>query len=146
MDDRISHSRIRLQKSLVITNTQKLALIEHAKKHAPNESCALLLGKKEATKYTVKEIFFATNTDKSPINFTIANEELIRGYQEAERKQLDVIGIFHSHPHSEPVPSTTDRKFMEVNPVVWLIFSNILDEFAAYILDTDISSVPIKID
>ncbi|MGI0004300.1 MAG: Mov34/MPN/PAD-1 family protein [Candidatus Nitrosotenuis sp.] len=144
MDDRNSHSRISLEKTLIITENQKQVLVEHAKKHAPNESCALLFGKENQDSYSVKEIFLTTNTDKSPINFTISNEELLRGYEKAEKSHLDVIGIFHSHPHSEAMPSSTDRKFMEVNPVIWVIFSNKLQSLEAYILESEIKSVPIK--
>ncbi len=144
MDDRISHSRIRLE-TLVITDSQKQVLVEHAKNHAPNESCALLFGKEKNHEYTVKEVFLTTNQDTSPINFTISNEELLKGYKDAERKHLDVIGIFHSHPHSEAVPSLTDKKFMEINPVVWVIFSNKSQSLEAYILESEIRTVPIKI-
>lgn len=144
MDDRNSHSRIRLEKTLVITERQKQTLIEHAKKHAPNESCALLFGNEDAHTYTAREIFLTANADKSPINFTISNEELLRGYQEAEKKHLDVIGIFHSHPHSEAVPSATDRGFMEINPVVWVIYSNKSQSLAAYILESEIRTILIK--
>jgi proteasome lid subunit RPN8/RPN11 len=86
----------------------------------------------------------AKNTDNSPINFTISNEELLQGYQEAEQKKLDVIGIFHSHPYSEAIPSLTDKKFMVVNPVIWVI-SNKHDEFMAYILESSVIQVPVKI-
>ncbi len=144
MDDGNSHSRISLEKTLIITESQKRVLVEHAKRHAPNESCALLFGKEVDDSYEVKEIFLTVNTNESPINFTISSEELLDGYQEAERKHLDVIGIFHSHPHSEAIPSPTDRKFMEINPVVWVIFSNKLQSFEAYILESEIRSVPIK--
>jgi len=84
------------------------------------------------------------NTEKSPINFTISNEELLAGYKEAERKGLDVIGIFHSHPHSEARPSSTDKKFMTVNPVIWMIFSNIQSELNAFVLESDI--IPVKVE
>jgi proteasome lid subunit RPN8/RPN11 len=144
MDDRNCHSRIRLEKTLIITESQKRILVEHADKHAPNESCALLFGKEKDDAYTVNEVFLTVNADESPINFTISNDELLRGYREAERRHLDVIGIFHSHPHSEAAPSSTDRKFMEINPVVWVIFSNKLQSFEAYILETEIRSIPIK--
>lgn len=145
MDGRNSYSRIRLTKSIIITKSQKQTLVEHAKKHAPNESCALLFGKEDDDSYRVVEVFFATNKDNSPINFTIPNEELIVGYQEAEKKKLEVVGIFHSHPHSEPVPSATDKRFMEINPVVWVIFSNKSESFAAYILESNIVPIAVKI-
>lgn len=145
MDDRKGNSRISLQRSITITKSQRQLLIEHAKKHAPNESCALLFGKVSQEDYTVQEVFLTKNIDGSPINFTISNEELLRGYTLAEQKGLEVIGIFHSHPHSEAVPSATDKKFMEINPVVWVIFSNFTDGLAAYILESNIEPVAIRI-
>jgi proteasome lid subunit RPN8/RPN11 len=145
LDERHSDSRIILQKTIILTKEQKEILINHAKRMAPNESCALLFGKEEQDRIIVKDLFLTENTDNSPINFTISNEELLKGYQKAESKKLDVVGIFHSHPHSEAVPSTTDKKFMEINPVTWIIFSNKSDELKAYLLESKIVPVLVKI-
>ncbi|MGQ0771727.1 MAG: Mov34/MPN/PAD-1 family protein [Nitrososphaerota archaeon] len=134
-----------MEKTLVITKNQKQILVEHAKKHAPNESCALLFGKEDPHTCTVKDVFLTDNAENSPINFTISNEALLKGYKEAENKNLDVVGIFHSHPDSRSVPSTTDKRFMEINPVVWVIFSNKFDTIEAYILESEIKPVSIKI-
>jgi proteasome lid subunit RPN8/RPN11 len=145
MDGRNGNSRISLERSITITKSQRRTLIEHAKKYAPNESCALLFGKATQDNYVVQDIFLTKNIDGSPINFTISNEELLRGYSQAEQRGLEVIGIFHSHPHSEAAPSSTDKKFMEINPVVWVIFSNSTEDFAAYILESKIEPVSVRI-
>ena len=145
MDDWFSKRRISLETSLTLNKNHKRELIEHAKKCAPNESCALLFGKESSGTYTVMDVFLTKNTEDSPINFTISNEDLLRGYRDAEQKKLDVIGIFHSHPHSDAFPSATDKKFMEINPVIWLIFSNKSDELAAYVLDHKVKPVHVTI-
>ncbi len=62
----------------------------------------------------------------------------------AEEKNLDVIAIFHSHPSSDAIPSNTDRKFMETNPVVWIIYSGVTEEFRAYVLDSEVKEIPIQ--
>ena len=134
-----------MQKTVILTRSQKQILLDHATKYAPNESCALLFGKDDSNTCTVKDIYLTKNTDESPVNFTISNDELLLGYKEAERKGLDVIGIFHSHPHSEARPSHTDRKFMTINPVVWVIYSNVQDELNAFVLESDILPVSVKI-
>ena len=128
---------------LFLTNEQKQILSSEAISNKPNESCALLFGKKENDKIIISEIFSAKNIDESPINFTISNEQLIEGYKIAEEKGLEVIGIFHSHPDSEPYPSETDKKFMEINPVVWVIFSVSKNKFKAYMFDSEI--IPISL-
>jgi [CysO sulfur-carrier protein]-S-L-cysteine hydrolase len=132
-------------KSIVLTKNQTDILKHHSEKNSPNEACAILFGKTEDHIATVKEVFLTKNIENSPVNFTISPEELISAYSKAERENLDVSAIFHSHPGSIAYPSTTDKKFMEINPVIWIIFSNIHDEFKAYIYDLDLIPVPVKI-
>ena len=138
MDGRNSNSRIDLQKGIVLSQDQIDILVKHARNYAPNESCAILFGKTENDHFTVKDVFLTKNTENSPVNFTISNEELIKGYQEAEKRKLDVVGIFHSHPDSEAFPSLTDQKYMEINPVPWIIFSNKTEQFRAYVFDSKV--------
>ncbi len=89
-------------------------------------------------------MFLTENIEKSKVNFTVSNEELLEAYKIAEEKKLDVIGIFHSHPDSEAVPSITDRKFMHSNPVIWLIYSGITDSFNAFYLEKSVEDVKIN--
>ncbi len=128
---------------IVLTKEQRQLLSNEAIDKKPNESCALLFGKKDNDTITINEIYPAENIEKSPTNFTISNEQLIQGYKIAEEKGLEVIGIFHSHPDSEPYPSATDKKFMEINPVAWVIFSTVTNEFKAYMYEDDLTSIPI---
>ncbi|MDE1724503.1 MAG: M67 family metallopeptidase [Thaumarchaeota archaeon] len=132
-------------KEIVFTPIQIKVLTEHSKKNSPDESCAILFGKTENDIATIKDIFFAENIEKSPVNFTISNDELISAYSQAEKKNLDVSGIFHSHPASAPYPSSTDKKYMEINPVPWVIFSNMEEKFMAYIYNSGILQIPLKI-
>jgi len=62
----------------------------------------------------------------------------------AEEKEMEVISIFHSHPNSDAYPSSTDKKFMQSNPVVWIIYSGINKNFRAHILESD--SIEIQIE
>ncbi len=144
MDGRLSRCRIRLQK-ITITESQKQTLIDHSDKEKPNESCAILFGKNIEGNSTVTELFLTENTEQSPVNFTISNEQLIQIYKKAEEKNLEVVGIFHSHPTSEAIPSKTDTKFMQSNPVVWIIYSGINKNFKAYVLDSDLKEIQIVI-
>ena len=145
MDDRKSNSRIGLQKSVVLLQNHIELLTDHAKRNIPNESCAILFGKIENENFIVKDVFLTKNIENSSINFTISNDELITAYGEAEKRKLEVVGIFHSHPDSNAYPSTTDKKYMEINPVPWVIFSNKNKEFKAYIFESEIMPVSLEI-
>jgi proteasome lid subunit RPN8/RPN11 len=128
--------------AIVLTNAQMMQLADIAKSALPNESCAFLLG--EGNGLEVAEVMPMNNSDKSPFSFTIAADDVLSAYRNAEGRGLQVIGIFHSHP-GKPFPSSTDRKFMELNPVVWLIYSTTENRFEAHLLGDTLENVQIKI-
>jgi [CysO sulfur-carrier protein]-S-L-cysteine hydrolase len=126
--------------SISLTAGQIEELVSIAKDVLPDESCGLLLGENDA----VAEILPMRNVDESPLTFSIESTELVDAYNLAESKGLQVIAIFHSHP-AQPSPSSTDIKFMEINPVVWLIYSTTEWRLKAYVYDEYVKEVTIKI-
>ena len=137
-------------KEILLNQKQVDILIEYSEKSRPNESCAMLLGSHNDQQWNVKEVFLTRNahTD-SGTNFIITPEELLQGYQLAEKKQLELVGVFHSHPNSAASPSNFDKKFMKVNgDVPWIIFSGINTDLRAFILEEnteDEKEIKIKI-
>lgn len=123
--------------SFILTQFQIERLSSLARDSLPNESCALLLGNNTNKDNEIQliETLSMKNSDASPTTrFRIDSQELINGYLRAEEMGLNVVGIFHSHPAS-PIPSPTDKIFMEINPVVWLIYSTLTNESRAYIFE-----------
>jgi len=137
-------------KEILLNQKQVDILIEYSEKSRPNESCAMLLGSHNDQQWNVKEVFLTRNahTD-SRTSFIITPEELLQGYQLAEKKQLELVGVFHSHPNSAASPSNFDKKFMKVNgDVPWIIFSGINTDLRAFILEEnteDEKEIKIKI-
>src|SRR4051812_9534475 len=125
-------------KSLILTQIELNKLVYFANKSLPNESCALLLGNYDnENEIKVIDSLAMRNSDESPRSFRIESQELINGYLTAEKMNLNVVGIFHSHP-APPIPSSTDKIFMEINPVVWLIYSTLINQSRAYIFEQKI--------
>ncbi|HKG40669.1 MAG TPA: M67 family metallopeptidase [Nitrososphaeraceae archaeon] len=123
--------------SFILTQFQLERLASLARDSLPNESCALLLGNNTNKDNEIQliETLSMKNSDASPTTrFRIDSQELINGYLRAEKMGLNVVGIFHSHP-APPIPSSTDKIFMEINPVVWLIYSTLTNESRAYIFE-----------
>ena len=123
-----------LTKSILIANSDVKALIAHAKSEDPKESCALLIGSETDDGWNVKEIFLTENMDDSKVNFTISPEQELEVDTIAKKKDMEIVCIFHSHPNSNASPSNTDRKFMNVNPFPWIIYSCETDEMNCFIL------------
>jgi proteasome lid subunit RPN8/RPN11 len=119
-------------KTISLTTAQIRQLVRIAKHTLPNESCAFLLGDNDK----VLKILPMRNIDESPFTFSIDPAELLHAYNLAESKGMQVIAIFHSHP-AMPWPSGTDIKFMEINPVVWLIYSTTESQLKAFVYDDD---------
>ena len=123
-----------------LSEADKKILSEYSENQKPNESCAILFGKNDK----VLDLFLTENIEESPVNFTISNKQLIESYKIAEEKKMEVIGIFHSHPDSDAYPSNTDKKFMQSNPVAWIIYSGINKNFRAYFLESEIVEISIE--
>ena len=133
-----------MQKKILLPKVFRQSLEQHANVQSPLEACAILFGTSNDKIWETTDIFLTENIDKSEVNFTISNKQLMEGYTIAEDKGLDIVGIFHSHPNSQPSPSNTDIKFMKGNPVPWIIYSGITKEMKAYLLDSDLIQIPIE--
>ena len=124
---------------ILLNQKQKDALIQHSEKAGLSESCAMLLGTHNDQQWNVKEVLLTRNAhNDSETSFIITPEELLQGHQLAEKKQLELVGIFHSHPNTVALPSNMDKKFMKVNgDVPWIIFSGVNTDLKAFILEGD---------
>ena len=127
---------------ILLSQKQKDTLIQHSEKAGLAESCAMLLGTHNEQQWDVKEVFLTRNAhNDSETSFIISPEELLQGHQFAEKKHLELVGIFHSHPDTAASPSSMDKKFMKVNgDVPWIIFSGINTDLKAFTLEEDMDT------
>jgi len=132
-----------LAAAISLTEHQLQVLQDHALRHAPNESCAILYGKTGGDGALVEGSILTGNADASPTSVAVSGEDIIGAYKKAEERGAEVVGIFHSHPDSEARPSATDEKFMEINPVVWIIYSGRDGDFGAFVFEDGIKDVRI---
>jgi proteasome lid subunit RPN8/RPN11 len=84
----------------------------HGERDYPHECCGLLLGRfsENGTK-VVSELYPISNAREEAAKrnrFLIRPEELLRGERYAAKKELEVIGFYHSHPDHPAVPSEYD--------------------------------------
>lgn len=71
----------------------------------PDEGCGLLLGTPDGV---VSEVLASENVAHSAKVYEIDSRVMLRAYRESEAKGTVVLGVFHSHTHSEAYPSPTD--------------------------------------
>ena len=129
---------------IMLTTQQHNNLVSLAENMLPNESCAILVGRTTGKDVHIINLIPMRNSDSSKVTFSMDPQQLIDIYQKVEKQDMHVVGIFHSHP-AEPMPSLIDKKFMEINPVVWIIYSTTTHRSSAYIFEGKIKEVQMHI-
>lgn len=79
-------------------------MVENARSTAPKECCGLLAGRDE----TITRHYPLTNIENSPVSYMIDPKEQFRVFKEMRGDKTELIAIYHSHPHTEAYPSSTD--------------------------------------
>ena len=94
-------------------------MLDHAKKEWPLECCGILSGKEKA----VQKAFELKNTEKSPVKYSMSPQDQLKVFEEMEKESLEMIAIYHSHPHTIPFPSETDVKLAFYPDISYIIIS-----------------------
>jgi len=84
------------------------AMVAHALEDAPVECCGILGG----ADGEVRAARRAKNVEASPYRFRIDPLETAKIEREFDSQGLEMVGFYHSHTGSEPIPSPTDIRQM----------------------------------
>jgi proteasome lid subunit RPN8/RPN11 len=91
---------------LRLTERAHRALVAHAYDGLPLEACGLLGGEPGSGKVVV---FYPTaNVAASARVYTVDPKDHLRADRDAEARGLEIVGVVHSHTHTEAYPSPTD--------------------------------------
>jgi proteasome lid subunit RPN8/RPN11 len=90
---------------LWLTPEQTTTLVQYAREVAPHEACGLLAGRGEQ----VHEVISLPNSAAEPLHhYRIEDAAYSRTLFQLQKQRLSVIGFYHSHPESDPIPSSDD--------------------------------------
>ena len=141
---------------IIVTLKHLSQICNHAFTIYPEECCGLLLGTIRDCRKKIIEVFPAKNSwtpeeNKLPFNisnnsgqslskqnrFSIAPAVLVKIQKEVRGRQLQIIGIYHSHPDYIAVPSEFDRAFAwaEYSYIIISVTSNKVNEVTSWQLD-----------
>ena len=94
-------------------------MLAHAHAEYPNECCGLLAGKGN----DIRALYRMTNTHHSPVSYFMDPKEQFSVFKEIREKETELLGIFHSHPHTQAYPSKTDVGLAYYPDALYLIIS-----------------------
>jgi [CysO sulfur-carrier protein]-S-L-cysteine hydrolase len=93
---------------LTITHAHWLEMVGHALDGLPDEACGLLVGTEGPAGARVEAFVACRNADASSRTFSIGPD----GWEAADaaigERPLQIVGVVHSHTHTEAYPSPTD--------------------------------------
>ena len=86
----------------------------HGEQSYPEEGAGLMLGKDADGRREVLDILPLTNSREDAARhnrYLITAQDMLYGEQEAMRRGLDIVGVFHSHPDHPNRPSEFDQEW-----------------------------------
>lgn len=107
------------KESLKLSQQIYRLLVSAAEKEKPLEACGILGG----TAKKVRQFYPMTNMDKSSESYSMDPWEQFKVLEELRRKGWDIAGIWHSHLHTPPCPSTRDKELAFTPETSYVILS-----------------------
>ena len=96
------------------------AMVAHARTTYPNECCGAMLGALDGETKTVRESLALQNAFEGgqAARYELRPEDLLAADKAARERNMDLIGIYHSHPDCDAYFSKTDLQ----NSCPWYSF------------------------
>jgi proteasome lid subunit RPN8/RPN11 len=82
------------------------AMIAHAYDCLPEEACGLMGGEYGGS--AAPRFWACRNTAASAKLYTVDTRDMLRADREAEDDGMEIVGVMHSHTHTDAYPSPTD--------------------------------------
>ena len=118
----------------------------HAESTYPDECCGLLLGKIAQDSKTLVEVIATENVWSAETaenfqrsHYAIAPEIMLKAQKSARDRQLNIIGIYHSHPDHPAIPSECDRVYAwyEYSYIIVSVQQGKASDLKSWSLDND---------
>lgn len=96
---------------LVIEQKPLDEMINDAVRTFPDECCGFLFGKEDSDSRTVIKIRVVDNAKEGDKRrrFMISAKDYLKAEQFADENNLQLMGVYHSHPNHPAIPSEHDR-------------------------------------
>jgi proteasome lid subunit RPN8/RPN11 len=120
--------------SIPIRRVALNAIAAHAVAELPDECCGLLV----ADGGVIVQAVRARSLRRSPTAYLIDPKDQFDAIREARASAREVVGAYHSHPDSDPVPSARDLAEAQYPEYVYVIVRPLSDggsDIRAYRLD-----------
>jgi [CysO sulfur-carrier protein]-S-L-cysteine hydrolase len=97
-----------------ITKAHYEVIVGHCFDGLPDEACGLLAGPMQGDGAGIEPtgevhaVHPCRNADQSARTYTVDSRDYLRAMRDAEANGDEIVGVWHSHTHTDAYPSTTD--------------------------------------
>ena len=92
---------------LSVTPPQIETIIAHCLDGLPEEACGLISGLPDGSG-SISQIYPTSNAAASAKLYEVDSRDHLLADKDADSKGMQIIGVFHSHTHTDAYPSPTD--------------------------------------
>jgi proteasome lid subunit RPN8/RPN11 len=118
-------------------------------RRAPEEACGLLAGQRQGNQLRARRLFITTNLLHSATRYRIDPYDQLAAFNQMEAEEMELVGIYHSHPTGPEEPSPVDVAEAYYPEVVYLIWTRKSDAWQCKgysVYDRDVCPVEILVN
>ena len=115
--------------TLRLGHDQYRIIVAHCYDGLPDEACGLLAGPMIGGVPTgvISAVYPCRNADASARTYTVDGRDYLRATRDAESRGHEIVGVWHSHTHTDAYPSPTDVR-QAVDPMWVYVIVSLRDE------------------
>jgi proteasome lid subunit RPN8/RPN11 len=121
---------VQTQRKLRLTESQYATIVGSCYDGLPDEACGLFIGPLALDGQStgaMSEALPCRNADASARTYTVDPRDLLAAGRTAETRGEEIVGVWHSHTHTDAYPSPTDVR-QAVDPMWWYVIVSLRDD------------------
>lgn len=118
------------QRTLRLTESQYATIVGSCYDGLPDEACGLFIGPLALDGHSMgalSEAIPCRNADASARTYTVDPRDMLAAGRRAETRGEEIVGVWHSHTHTDAYPSPTDVR-QAVDPLWWYVIVSLRDD------------------
>jgi proteasome lid subunit RPN8/RPN11 len=126
---------------IIIEPIAQELITDDALRTYPDECCGFFFGNESPDDRTISEIQIVANAkvgDKRK-RFEIAPKDYLQAEEFADKRNLQLLGVYHSHPDHPAIPSEQDRQSAQpwFSYIIISVTGNKIDDIRSWRLNDD---------
>lgn len=109
---------------LRLSETAYKAMVGHCLDGLPLEACGLLAGHAASNK---AEVYYPCKNEAASAKLYTIGLDWMKAERAADEAGIEILGIVHSHTHTDPYPSPTDIENAQAAPTMHYVIVSLRD-------------------